>query len=183
MSFATVTVGNATLATDINQYANVLNGTTAGPVVVSGGANANTPYTAKQNSVGATQSVFYAALINADTKNRVEIIARNSDNYGGLNFSNGSTVTAHLYAQASGLKLDESLTVTGSVTAAGAGSFAGLTSTSTLSSDGGKILSDGAGHLTLNGDRVVTASAACKIWVQTTDPAGLSANGDLWVNV
>lgn len=119
-SFNTVTAGNPTLATDINQYANILNGTTSGGVIVSGGAGAFVPYTASISALPSSgvSNTAFSAIVAGDAAARVGTFIHNyaGTGYGGVTAGDGTAEKANWYAQAGGWKTDYAVTVTGGLT-------------------------------------------------------------------
>lgn len=180
-SFVAVTSGNPTLASDINQYASILNGSTPGGVVVNGGNNANTPYIAQESALPGVLQELFAGMLTGDALKRLALHLR-SDGYGGFYAGTGASTTAHLYATAAGWRVTESLTVDGALSVAGASSLAGLSLSGTFSSDAGKITSDGNGKLAAQGGPYVISDGTTtrKIWTGLVDPGGSAAEGDLW---
>lgn len=144
-SFYTVTSGAITASADINQYAAILNASTAGQVAVK---NATIPFQGYLSSAPASDTTVFGGGVSGDTTNRVSDYIRGSDGYGGVRAGTGSALTAHLYAQSGGWKIDESLTVATNLTVNGASTLAGLAVSGSSSLDGGTITTDGSGHLT-----------------------------------
>jgi hypothetical protein len=69
---------------------------------------------------GGNDIFFMAGLVNDDptqTNYRVALYKRATDEYGGIQAGNNTSITAHLYAQAGGWKTDESLVVAGTLSA------------------------------------------------------------------
>lgn len=136
-SFTAVTVGNNTLATDINQYANALNGTTSAGVIVSGGASSFVPYTGSITAAPASgDSVLFSSIVAADTVTRAGASIR-SDGYGMFKVGSGASVAANWYGISSGWKTDQSVTIATNLTVAGSSSL----DNATLTTNGTGILS------------------------------------------
>lgn len=142
-SFYDVTTGNTILAADLNQFADKMNGTTAAGLIVSGGASAFVPFTGTITATpGSDQQMSWYA-VSADTTARIGEYIRSSDGYGGIRGGVGSSYAANLYAQSSGWKTDQSLTIASALTVAGTTSLAGVT-TSGNTTVGGTLTVSGA---------------------------------------
>lgn len=185
-SFVDVTTGANTLASDINQYADKLNGTTSAGVIVSGGASAFVPFTGKLSTAPGSTSAIYAALVSGDTTNRMDVTIR-SDGYGMLRVGNGgASVSGNWYGNSAGWKTDQSVTVGGALTVVGSSSFAGINATGTASLDNGNLTTDGSGNVTgvsfsgkiktiRNGTGQVN-----NVFTGATTPSSPST-GDIWI--
>lgn len=147
MSFATVTAGNPTLATDINQYANALNGTTAGAISLLGASSTSQPFAANLPSAPVANQTVAAVGVTADTTPRAGFYIA-STGFGGMQLGNGgASLAAHIRGIAGGARVDENWTVGGALSVVGSSSFAGITNSGTFSSDAGAFTSDGSGHV------------------------------------
>lgn len=131
-SFTDVTTGNPTLASDINQYADRLNGTTSAGIIVSGGNSVFVPYTGSLSATPGGTAVMFAGLVSGDAHNRIELDIR-SDGYGMIQAGNGISITGNLYAQSGGWKTDQSFTIVGALTVQGSTNIAGLNVSNTAS--------------------------------------------------
>ncbi len=148
-SFYDVVSGNPTLAADLNQLVDALNGTVASQITLLG--SSGNGYRTQNNvlpSLPASDSTITAMYVSGDGQVRYGVYLRHSDGYGGVLGGNGTSITAHLYAQSGGWKIDEGLTVAGALTVVGSSSFAGIAASGTSSLDGGNIVTDGAGNIT-----------------------------------
>lgn len=185
-SFYTVSTGAVGAAADLNQYAGILNGTTAGAVSLLATASTATPlFTYLPTAPAADQNVVQSS-VTADTQPRVSSYVRGADGYGGLVAGAGSTPTAHWYAQSNGWKTGESVTIGGALTTQGNTTLAGIVSTGNLSLDSGYITSDGSGNVTAvsfkgkigtirNGTAQVNT-----VFTGTSTPSS-PAVGDIWI--
>lgn len=146
-SFYDVTAGAFTLAADLNQFADKMNGTTSAGLIVTGGASTFVPYSGSISAApGSGDSAIYSALVTADAFNRIALSIR-SDGYGMLKAGAGASITANLYAQAGGWKTDQSIAIGSGLTVAGTSNLAGIVATGTSSLDNGAIATDGAGNV------------------------------------
>jgi hypothetical protein len=204
-SFTDVVAGNPTLAADINQYADRLNGTIAAQISLLGAAGNN--YRVLNGilpSVQATDSVMIAAYVSGDGQIRYAAYIRGSDGYGGIQAGNGTSVTAHWYAQSGGWKTDENVSIVGTLTVQGTVTIPGLTVSNTssfaqavtLSStltvqgtsslDNGAITTDGSGNITaaaFKGKHQTIRNGTAQvntIFTGTNTPSN-PATGDIWV--
>lgn len=154
-SFTAVAGGNPTNAADINQLINALNGTTASQIfILSTANNAASIFGYLPSSPPSDQSVIRAGL-SADTQPRAALYMRSSDTYGGLLGGSGSSITAHLYAQAGGWRITETLTVDGAITLTGGG--------------------------TVQGNNIMQGVSTNKVTVASSAP-GSPATNDIWFN-
>lgn len=121
MSFTDVISGHATLAADVNQLVDALNGTTAGALFIQGTAatTAANPINAVMPSQPGSDADVVQAYVLGDTLSRATMYIRGSDHYGGFAAGLGTSTTAHLFAQAGGWRTPENLTIDGSLTAGG----------------------------------------------------------------
>lgn len=181
-SFASVTAGNATMATDINQYANILNGLTIGQLQMNGGTGASgAPYQAFFSSAPTSATAFVHSYVTGDTLYRLQmaISSSASGSVGQLVFGDGTHYKGSFLGEnngtGTGLWTDHSFRV-----AAGGLSVTGGTSTDSLSASGNATIS---GSATVSGDPVVTNASqgtVCQVFTGTGTPAGANA-GDIWI--
>ncbi len=129
-SFYTVTSGNITASADINQYANILNGSVSGQVAVK---NASSPLAAYLASAPSSDTTDAGAGVSGDAVHRVSLYIRGADGYGGVRGGTGSALTAHLYAQSGGWRIDESLTIGTNLTVQGSTTVASVSASGSVS--------------------------------------------------
>jgi hypothetical protein len=113
-TFYDVVAGNPTQAADLNQLVDALNGTVSAQLNLLG-ASANS-YRTLNNivpSVPASDSIIEAMYVTGDSQVRYGVYLRHSDGYSGIEAGNGTSITAHLYAQAGGWTFGEGMTVLG----------------------------------------------------------------------
>lgn len=115
-SFTLVSTGNNTLSTDINQYGNILNGSTNGYLVIVNAAGSNIPVSTQLATAPVSDGGVFGGSVTGDSTNRVILYIRGADGYGAIECGAGSSITARMYAQASGWKIDQALNVVGNVT-------------------------------------------------------------------
>lgn len=114
------------------------------------------------SSPGADTHIIAAGVASEGTP-RASLYTRSSDSYGGIAAGAGSSITAHLYAQASGWRTPEALTVDGA-----------------LSTDGGKLTTDGSGNLTAQlaaAPGSNTAPFSARVASDTSARAGVAIGG------
>lgn len=181
-SFAAVTTGNATLATDINQYANILNGLTIGQLLMNGGTGASgTPYQSFFSAAPSAATAYLKAYITGDTLYRLQAMISSSANgsVGQLAIGDGTHYKGSLFGEnngtGTGLWTDHSFRI-----AAGGLNVTGGASADTLTTSGNATI---AGSATVSGDPVVTNASqgtVCQVFTGTGTPAGANA-GDIWI--
>lgn len=135
-SFSAVTSGNPTLASDINQYSSILNGTTAGSLNILSATANGTTITTTQPSAPTSDSTVIGSVVSGDATTRMSLYIRSSDGYGGITAGAGPSHTAHWYATSSGWKTDESIVVSTNLTVNGSTSIAALTASGNASVGG-----------------------------------------------
>ncbi|MGZ6281709.1 MAG: hypothetical protein ACXWQ5_00180 [Ktedonobacterales bacterium] len=167
-SFNLVTSGNPTLASDINQYANILNGSVAGTVTLLAPNSTTTPLLALLPSAPAGDTSVMYTSVSGDATSRMTTYIRGSDGYGGITAGAGPTHTAHWYATSSGWKTDESIVVATNLTVNGSTSIAALTASGNASV---------GGNLSVTGTFSTVLQTTNVIWVnkQTAFGAGTPA--------
>lgn len=198
-TFYAVTAGNQTLAADINQYANYLNGTTTGgSVVINMGAAASTAYVAQFNSYSNTSgNPFFNSFVGGDTGTRLQMyLSTTGIPY--IMFGDGTNQLGNIYGVAGGgLKMDQALTivgafsatggatantlnVTGSTTVAGLTASAAMQINSNLTVTGTTSL--GSNSTAGSSPIVVNASqaGASHVFSGTATPTG-AVEGDFWI--
>lgn len=198
-TFYTVTAGNQTLAVDINQYANYLDGTTAGGALnINMGAAASVAYQASFSSYSGTViNPFFDVSLAADTGTRLQMYLSTT----GMPFilwGDGTNTLGNLYGlSGGGLKSDFALTVAGQLNAAGGASLSsatisGGTNASTITASGAVTFNN---NLTVTGttslganstaasEPLLTAASQATIihvFTGTATPTGAVA-GDVWI--
>ena len=185
-SFTAVVTGNTTLATDINQVINGLNGASNVQILVQH-TNTNTPILAQLATAPGSDIGTNATKVSGDTKFRIAQYIRGSDGYGGIYAGTGTTTTANLYAYASGWKTDQSLYIAGAITVVGSATMAGVSTTSVSCS--GTITATSFSGTATNASSLGGTSASgyakiaggTKIYVQSSAPSSPST-GDIWVD-
>lgn len=137
MSFTDVVTGQATLATNVNQLVDALNGSVASQVQLVATSNATWALQTALPSAPSSDQSTWQQIVAGDSFARMAAYIRSSDGYGGIRGGAGSaTQTAHMYAQSNGWKIDESMTIVGALTVQGTASFAGVTATGTVAAAG-----------------------------------------------
>lgn len=131
-NFVDVVTGNATVATNVNQLVDALNGSVASQVTLLSTNNSTTPLFLHLPSAPTSDLTVAQADVAGDGFARMSHYVRGADGYGGIRGGKGTSFTAHLYAQSGGWKIDEALTVVGAVSAGslavtGAGPYALVT--------------------------------------------------------
>lgn len=180
-SFALVTAGNATMATDINQYANILNGTTASAAVTLNGGTGTTMYTGYLSAAPTNSIIYYRGYVTGDTigyRISMNIDTTANGSGGRLFFSNGTNYKGSILAEnngtGSGLWTDSHWRMQ-----TGAQVVGGLT-TDSMTASGNITVS---GSAVVSGDPVCTngsQATVCQIFTGTTTPTGANA-GDIWI--
>lgn len=95
-------------------------------------------------SIGGSDLNAWTSKVTGDTGIRIGTYIRHTDNYGGLLGGLGSTPTAHLYAQAAGWRITESLTIDTNLTVTTNGTITGtLGVTGLLTASAGVALTTG----------------------------------------
>lgn len=181
-SFAAVTAGNATFATDINQYANILNGLTIGQLFINGGTGASgAPYQGFFSAAPSAATAYLKAYVTGDALYRLQAMIASSANggVGQLAFGDGTNYKGSFLGEnngaGTGLWTDHSFRV-----AAGGVSVTGGLTADSLTTSGNATI---AGSATVSGDPVITnASQAtvCQVFTGTATPTGANP-GDLWI--
>lgn len=163
-SFNLVTAGNPTLASDINQYANILNGTTAGSLNILSATANGTTITTTQPSAPTSDSTVIGSVVSGDAATRMSIYIK-SNGYGGITAGAGASHTAHWYATSSGWQADESVVVGTNLTVNGSTSIAALTASGNASV---------GGTLAVTGNVTSVLQTTNVIWInkQTTYGSG-----------
>jgi hypothetical protein len=182
-SFTPVSAGNPTLATDINQLLNALNGTTNSTVTIAN-TSTNVPYTALFTSVPtSTDKLIFKGAVSGDGQCRVSLYVRYADGLGGLQFGDGTNVRAHFYGTTGGAKLDESLSIGTNLTVAGATTLQGTSVTGTLSLNGSPVpvLFGGGSHFVLLGSNPGSGYNYGDIWFDASGHVVRWWNGSTWV--
>lgn len=161
-SFTAVVAGNPTLATDINQLINYLNGTTGGQVTTVSGNNSSSAIIASLPSAPASDQDVVRANIVGDTTARSALYIRSADGYGGLEAGNNAGITATWYGTSSGWKTDQSVNITSGLTVGGT-----LAVTGTVTFGGHGVMLFGSG------------TSNPRVFTGTSTPVGAS-EGDIW---
>jgi hypothetical protein len=176
-SFTPVAAGNPTNASDINQLINALNATTGSQVSILSSSSSAFAIGGYLPSAG-TGTAIMGVGVTGDALFRASMYLA-TGNYGGFAAGNGASVTAHLYAGASGWSITENLAVGGTLTVSSTSSLAGTSITGTLSVSGAATL--GAGS-TVGGNTIPGfIGGGLKISVQATAPSSPTVN-DVWLD-
>lgn len=150
MGFTDVVTGQPTLASNVNQLVDALNGTVASGVTLLATANNAAILTLNSPSVPASDNAYEWINVSGDsTSGRVALGIR-STGYGGIWLGHGGTAAwdAIFYGVSGGSKTDQNFTVGGSFTSTGSATLGGLVSSGSTSLDGGAITTNGSGSLT-----------------------------------
>lgn len=176
-SFYDVVSGNTTMAVDINQYADRLNGSVGAQITVLAPTNALTPITAQLPSAPTSDLGLLHGQVSGDAFARISGYIRGADGYGGFKAGAGvGAQTAHLYAQANGWRTDESLSIGGALNVTGTTTLAGLNANSLSVSGTSTLGGVSTGNLNSNGS--VTVSGILDVVGQTfLDNGNISTNG------
>lgn len=155
-SFTLVSTGANTLSTDINQYANILNGTTNGAITVINATGSAVPMQPFLTSAPVSDGGILSGGVSGDAVNRVILYVRGSDGYGALEGGAGTSITARLSAQSTGWKIDQSLTVSTNLvvsgtTTLGSVSSGAITTTGVTGVSTNNLTVSGAGGSTMYG--------------------------------
>lgn len=178
-SFASATAGNATMATDINQYANILNGATIGQLIMNGGTG-TTPYQAFFSAAPSGATAYLTSYVTGDTLYRLQLAIASSANgsTGQLVFGDGTHYKGSFLGEnngtGTGLWSDVHLRIQGGLQVTN-----GL-STDSLTASGNATIS---GSATISGHPVVinsSQSGVCHVFTGTGTPVG-PAEGDYWI--
>lgn len=155
-SFTAVISGNQTKSTDINQLINALNGTSNSQLlpVNSGGTSV---IIANFATAPTSDSAVIECAVIGDASGRLNTYIRSSDGYGGLSAGNGTSITAHWYAQSGGWSTPESVTVAQNLTVSGSSTFNNVTVTGTMT---GVVSGTVTSAQTLSGGPITTATGA-----------------------
>lgn len=124
-------------------------------------------------SIGGSDLTGWGANVSGDTQQRIAFYLRHTDNYGGLLGGAGSSITAHLYAQSTGWRITEGLTIDGTLTLGTTNGAVTTTQSGSANGIGFTVWNGSAGAVPFS---IGTQVSSAKSWVDTNGQLNWSAS-------